>query len=124
MLLKLIRQPTTTSTHCGQLFIDGKYFCDTIENTSREISPGFYPVRLTYSPHFDQVLPLLDNVIGRSGIRIHAGNVYSDSEGCILVGEYEKRNNRLIYSRVTLRELRDRLRTASHSREPIYIDIK
>jgi len=32
-------------------------------------------------------LPLVNNVKGFSGIRIHPGNTAADSLGCILVGE-------------------------------------
>ena len=38
------------------------------------------------SPRFGEVLPLIGNVVGRTGIRIHAGNYPRDTAGCILVG--------------------------------------
>lgn len=79
----------------GVLFIDGLYFCDTLEDQHRIkkipgetcIPYGRYDVRLTMSKRFTKVLPELLNVAGFSGIRIHAGNTPADTAGCILVGE-------------------------------------
>lgn len=91
----------------GKLYIDGVYFCDTLEDKDRglkqsddlayitkhkvygetAIPTGTYSVSLTYSPKFKKVLPLIENVKGFSGIRIHSGNTAQDSLGCILVGK-------------------------------------
>jgi hypothetical protein len=50
------------------------------------IPAGVYPVTLTVSNRFKVVLPLIGNVPGFEGVRIHAGNVIEDTEGCVLVG--------------------------------------
>lgn len=123
MLLRLIRTKTKGSATIGQLYIDGHLTCDTIENTNHIIPTGFYPVRVTHSPHFDELLPIIDNVPGRSGIRIHPGNTAADSQGCILVGNYEAAHNRLLSSRRTFNPLREQLRTTLHAHEPIYLEI-
>lgn len=47
---------------------------------------GSYVVTTTWSPHFKRDLPLLLNVPGFDGIRIHGGNTAADTEGCIVVG--------------------------------------
>ena len=105
MLLKLIRNAPQGKALFGQLYVDGKSFCDTLENTDYAIPTGFYRLRVTFSPRWQVLLPILDGVWGfrkskvesqkskvnettqRTGIRIHAGNTIEHTEGCILVGE-------------------------------------
>lgn len=106
MELELKRIAKRDTYTIGKLFIDGKYFCDTLEDRDRglkdsmdieqikrikvkgetAIPTGTYKVSLTYSPRFKRILPLLNDVKGFVGIRIHSGNSAKDSEGCILVG--------------------------------------
>ena len=107
MLIKLIRNRPQGKALFGQLYVDGEYFCDTLENTDYAIPSGFYRLRVTMSPRFKIFLPILDGVIGRSGIRIHAGNTIQDTEGCILVGEADLPNLRLLSSLKTLHRLCD-----------------
>lgn len=100
----------------GKLYIDGRYFCDTLEDVVRPtgvkvygqtaIPAGQYDCELTYSPRFKRILPLLKDVPNFEGVRIHSGNTASDSEGCILVGE-NKVKGKVLNSRVTLQKLLD-----------------
>lgn len=96
----------------SKLYIDGKYYCDTIEDTVRDlplecpytsrgqscrcnekiysetaIPAGTYKVIVTMSNKFGRELPLLVDVPHFLGIRIHKGNTSKDSSGCIIVGE-------------------------------------
>ena len=109
MYIQLIRNKPQGKALFGQLYVDGKSFCDTLENTDYAIPTGFYRLRVTFSPRWQVLLPILDGVIGyrssgvtseplnskaseqrsqlRTGIRIHAGNTIEHTEGCILVGE-------------------------------------
>ena len=149
MLLKLIRKQPQGNAICGELLIDNRWFCSTLERTDVAIPAGFYPVTLTMSPRFGEVLPLIGNVVGRTGIRIHAGNYPRDTAGCILVGvastgdadassavectANSSKNSippqpRLLSSRRTLSKLREILLTNYNDRktkryEPVYIEI-
>lgn len=85
----------------GRLYIDDIYFCDTLEDTIRDISEngegkiygktaipsGKYNVVMSMSNRFKRILPLLQNVPHFEGIRIHSGNTHEDTHGCILVGK-------------------------------------
>lgn len=47
---------------------------------------GKYPLDLTWSPRFGRIMPLIDQVPGFTGIRIHSGVTDRDTDGCLLVG--------------------------------------
>ena len=64
MLLKLIRNAPQGKALFGQLYVDGKSFCDTLENTDYAIPAGFYRLRVTFSPRWQVLLPILDGVWG------------------------------------------------------------
>lgn len=86
----------------GKLYSDEQFICYTLEDKVREvigepvsmwkvmgqtaIPKGVYPVTITMSTRFRTRLPLLMDVPGFSGVRIHTGNSSVDTEGCILVG--------------------------------------
>jgi hypothetical protein len=59
---------------------EGKIYGETA------IPAGRYEVVITYSNRFRKYLPLLLNVPGYSGIRIHPGNSAVDTHGCLLPG--------------------------------------
>jgi hypothetical protein len=96
MKLKLLRDKSSDDTTIGKLYIDGEFFCYSLEDKVREkkvygvsaIPIGTYKIVITWSPRFKRQLPLLVDVPGFDGIRIHPGNTHKDTEGCILVGEY------------------------------------
>ena len=96
MELLLHRRWYTDDAILGELSIAGGRECYSLENRAVAIPAGRYRVILTpseraaqgtlWSPRADHVLPLLVNVPGRSGIRMHAGNSSINFEGCIGVG--------------------------------------
>lgn len=98
----------------GKMYINNEYFCDTLEDVVRAegvkiagktaIPAGTYKLRKTYSPRFNKILPLIQDVPGFEGVRIHAGNTAADTEGCILVGE-NKVKGKVINSRATMEKL-------------------
>ena len=68
----------------GKMRVNGRDIA-TLENADYIIPEGTYPVSVTFSPRFKRMLPLIGNVPGRSGIRIHRGTKPEHSKGCILV---------------------------------------
>ena len=68
----------------GKMRVNGRDIA-TLENADYIIPVGTYPVSVTFSPRFKRMLPLIGNVPGRSGIRIHRGTKPEHSKGCILV---------------------------------------
>lgn len=91
----------------GRMYIDGVFFCNTLEDTDRGLMQGMnvgeilntkvqgqtaipvgdYKIQRTYSPRFKKLMPQIQNVKGFTGVRIHAGNTAKDTEGCPLVGD-------------------------------------
>ena len=61
------------------------YTGDTLENADFIIPAGTYPLDLTWSPKFKKLMPEVQDVPERTGIRIHMGTKPEHSEGCILV---------------------------------------
>ena len=86
MILTLHREPSQPWGTPGRLSIDGEPECFTLERTAKQIPAGKYRVAVTFSPRFRRPLPLLLNVPGREGIRIHPANVQIELDGCIAVG--------------------------------------
>ena len=61
------------------------YAASTLENADFIIPAGTYPVEMTWSPKFRKLLPLIEDVPDREGIRIHMGTKPEHSKGCILL---------------------------------------
>ena len=136
-LIRIANKPTYT---IGKLYIDGVYFCDTLEDVDRglddsmtekeikakkikgqtAIPTGIYTVKITYSPKYKKLMPLVDNVKGYSGIRIHSGNTHKDTEGCLLVGK-NKEVGKVLESRKTFNAL---YKILTETKEHIIIDIQ
>ena len=85
MYIKLIRNAPKGSAITGRLVIDGRWFCNTLERKGYEILALCYHVCVTQSPKFKRLLPIVQNVPQRSGIRFHRGSKPEHSTGCILV---------------------------------------
>lgn len=141
MKLELKRRFLGESYTIGSLSIDGKKFCDTLEDRVRDLNKnrvfdgdekkvygetaipyGTYDVVVDYSPKFKRELPRLQNVRHFEGILIHRGNTAEDSAGCILVGE-NKVKGKVINSTPYEKELVLILKEAQDRKEPITIKI-
>jgi hypothetical protein len=141
MILKLIRNSFTHKSTIGQLFIDGSYVCDVLEDVDRgliitehvndiakkkihgqtAIPYGRYEVIINWSNRFKCLMPLLVNVPGYAGVRIHSGNTSEHTEGCLLVGKKENADF-ISHSKDTYSQLFERLNEAAKS-EKIFIEI-
>ena len=51
------------------------------------IPAGKYEVVVTMSNRFKRLMPLLLDVEGFDGIRIHGGNSHDDTDGCLLIAK-------------------------------------
>ena len=107
MKLLLKRKIFTDKSVTGELFIDDIFECFTLEDKDRDLTKtqdlkdimkakihgmtaipyGEYEIVITWSNRFKCLMPLLVNVPGYEGVRIHTGNKAEDTEGCILVGK-------------------------------------
>ena len=70
----------------------------TLENADFLIPAGTYPLRLTWSPRFKKLMPLIDEVPDREGIRIHQGAKPEHSQGCVLVGALALENIKVLFN--------------------------
>ena len=85
MYIHLYRNAPQASAITGRLVINGRFFCYTMERVGYQIPAICYPIRVTQSPKFKRLLPIVQNVPQRSGIRIHRGTKPEHSSGCILI---------------------------------------
>lgn len=81
----------------------GKLICYTMEPTVRNgpkvpgktaIPSGTYDSAVTFSKAFNKPLPLIMNVPGFEGVRIHGGNRPDQTKGCILAAfKFDPKSN-------------------------------
>lgn len=128
----------------SRLYVNGELFgCNTLEDTDRglrqdmsleeikakkvygetAIPSGSYECVYTYSTRFKKMLPLLLNVQGFDGIRIHSGNSAKDTLGCILVGKNDKKGW-ISNSRFWTDKLIQTMKTAWDRKEKVTIKIQ
>jgi hypothetical protein len=135
MELTLNRIFLGSSATIGELLINDKHLCDTLEDRVRPegekvygktaIPEGTYEVKLTHSPRFKKILPEILNVPNFSGIRIHTGNSSKDTEGCILVGTWDgEKEDWVGNSRIAFDKLMSLLEEATNNKEKITITVK
>ena len=142
MELKLERKYRSNNYCIDKLYINGKYFSDALEDPDRGLTDsmsleeikkikikgntcipyGTYNVTITYSPRFKKNLPLINNVKGFDGIRIHSGNTPQDTEGCLLLG-LNKIKGRVVDSKVTVNKFIDIVQKALNKGEKVTITI-
>lgn len=141
MKLTLKRIALRSTYTIGRLYVDGNYFCDTLEDTVRDLNKngkfdngekkvyaktaipyGTYEIKWTYSPRFKKYTPQLMNVPSFEGIRIHAGSTHEDTAGCLLLGQ-NKKVGMVLNSRATINKFYPMIKEAC-SKGKVTIEIK
>ena len=142
MELILKRDTFTSESTIGSLSIDGKFECFILEDKDRglidtmsiseivgtkiygktAIPYGRYEIDWTMSNRFKVMMPILKNVKGYEGIRIHKGNSEIDSLGCLLCGT-KKASNRITESTAATNKLYAKIAEAKKQGIKIYITI-
>ena len=142
MEIKIKRRYLGSDYTIGSMFVNGEYFCDTLEDKVRDLNKdgdlndkgegkvyaetaipyGEYEVVVNHSPKFKRMLPRLLNVPHFEGILIHRGNTAKDSAGCILVGE-NKVKGQLINSTLYEKKITSICHKAQLQNEKITIEI-
>ena len=125
----------------GNLYIDGKFYCHTLElpwkdNKRKEscVPEGKYnvvfreeptPMTMKYRERYDffNFHLMLEKVKNRSGIYIHVGNTIKDSYGCILIGNGTNTDHYLSDSTKRYKDLYGRIAQAKRSDEAINMTI-
>lgn len=132
MKLKVERTWCGPKCTIGTLSIDGANECFTLEDVVRAdgakvygetaIPAGTYKVIISYSNRFKRDLPLVADVPGFVGIRIHPGNTAEDTDGCILVGQ-AKGPDSVTNSRAAFNILFPKIEAAFDRGDPITLEV-
>ncbi len=125
MNIKLFRVKPLPDCSIGKLSIEGDDFtCYTLERRAGEDIPaGRYKITVDYSPRFQCQLPLVNDVPGYVGIRIHPGNTDKDTHGCILTGQDWAGQDYIYHSRLTFECLFDKIKAALENEEDVWLEI-
>lgn len=139
MLLTLERRWLTPKSTIGELRLDGVIKCFVLEDVYRPspeakvpgktcIPCGKYEVVITHSPRFSALagipvdMPLLLNVPGFTGVRIHWGNRPEDTDGCLLVG-LDRGPDQVLRSRIAYEQVFALIQAARAKGELVHVDI-
>ena len=143
MEIKLIRKYYQAKYTIGRLYVNNRFFSDCLEPPSkhltercstatiqkakgegfRAIPTGRYRILITRSRRFGRWLPLLMNVKGFEGIRIHAGNKPEDTRGCILPG-FNRRKGYVLDSTHCVLTLVKMMTEAMEKGEKVFVTVK
>ncbi len=148
MNLKLVRTDFTDQSTIGTLYVNGIEECFILEDPDRglredmplaeierlkkpgvtAIPYGTYEVKRTKSERFSKekgytvIMPILWDVPGYLGIRIHIGNYPKDTLGCLLPGR-KKGVNCVIESTKATQQLEKKIEGAIANGEKVIIEI-
>lgn len=130
MKIIVYRRPPNGGAMTGDVYVDGAYQCVSLEDIPRPVKikgetaipAGTYKIMVTWSPRFERRLPLLLDVPGFEGVRIHPGNTAADTEGCILVGT-SVAGNAVVNSRAAFNALFTKMEQAIDNEDGIAITL-
>ena len=143
MEIKLIRKYYQAKYTIGRLYVNNRFFSDCLEPPSlhltersalgtiliakykgyRAIPTGRYRILITRSRRFGRWLPLLMNVKGFEGIRIHAENKPEDTRGCILLG-FNRRKGYVLDSTRCVLTLVKMMTEAIAKGEKVFVEVR
>lgn len=137
MEIKLTRHSFTNTSTISDIQVDGEWCCFCLEDIDRRLEThpdakikgqtaiplGRYRIIRTMSPRFKKVLPLLLDVPGFSGVRIHSGNSPKNTDGCILPG-MTRSTDWVGDSRKAFALLDGKIRSALSAGDSVYITIE
>lgn len=123
MKITLIRLDVTDHGIFGKLNTEG-FQCVTLERHDIDIPVGTYLISMYQSPEHG-LIPLLNNVPGRSMIEMHEGNWEFNSKGCILVGKARADIDGDGYDDITASKdtLKQLVKLIQASPSPVYISV-
>lgn len=104
--IQIIRKTFTDETSIGDLLLDDKFICYTLEDKDRGLFQGLpidkilstkiygktaipygkYNVELIWMPRLKCICPHIKDIPGFEGVFIHWGNYAKDTLGCPLTG--------------------------------------
>ena len=101
MKIKLVRKTGNAKFTEGRMYIDDVFECFTVEDAVRTVKvqnetaipKGVYKVIMSMSTRFKRIMPEVLDVPGFTGVRIHEGNSSKDTEGCVIVGSVNDRDD-------------------------------
>ena len=142
MEITLTRFQRSENSTISKLSIEDKQECFVLEDKDRGLKQdmplhelqaakihsktaipyGRYEIAVTFSNRFKKPLPLLLNVAGFEGIRIHPGNTPENTEGCLLPAR-KKGKNAVSESTLAFNQLNDKINLAIKAGEVVTIEI-
>lgn len=142
MKLLLKRDIFTDKSTISRLYVDGIIECWVLEDRDRGLHQGMslneikklkipnvtaiprgtYEVIINLSQRFKKYLPLLLDIPGFAGVRIHPGNTPENTEGCLLPG-MSKGQDKVFESRIAYDSLFQKIQGAKNKGEIITIEI-
>jgi hypothetical protein len=137
MTIYMVRDDCTEKRTLGTMTFPDGFICQTLEDPVRAgvkvmgdtaIPSGTFQVTITRSKRFQKMLPLLNNVPGFGGVRIHPGNGIGDTSGCVLVGTQrgafsEGADQTIVRSKEAMEQVQRRIAAAIANGEQVWLDI-